>query len=179
MNTSKYVLPINPSPNLPSMASIYWYPSICLFEGTEISEGRGTDNPFCNFGHPSFTNTMFAFTPTSKIGAKEPKFKNQTCYGWNVYNADATIVLKKINNKLQLQYLMDAYKMFSDKNSFFIKPKTTEPTEYFFNKLVGNSELMEQMFQNMQEKDIRKSWQTRLNAFKKIRKKYLLYKDFE
>jgi uncharacterized protein YbbC (DUF1343 family) len=83
------------------MASVYWYPSICLFEGTCITEGRGTENPFCIFGHPSFSNTMFTFTPNSSIGAKEPKFKNLVCYGWNVYNTDAAMVLSQINNKLQ------------------------------------------------------------------------------
>jgi len=175
----KYILPIKPSPNLPSMASVYWYPSICLFEGTCITEGRGTENPFCIFGHPSFSNTMFTFTPNSSIGAKEPKFKNLVCFGWNVYNTNAAMVLSQINNKLQIQYLLESYKMFNDKNTFFIKPKTQTPTDYFFNKLTGSNELMEQLIQNKTEKAIRASWQTKLTAFKKIRKKYLLYKDFE
>ena len=77
---SKYVLPVKPSPNLPTMASIDWYPSSCLFEGTVISEGRGTENPFCIFGHPSFSKTMISFTPISKQGAKEPKFKKTISY---------------------------------------------------------------------------------------------------
>jgi uncharacterized protein YbbC (DUF1343 family) len=176
---SKYILPIKPSPNLPSMASVYWYPSICLFEGTVVSEGRGTENPFCNFGHPSFSNTLFSFIPTSRVGAKEPKFKNQTCYGWNLYNADNTMVLKEINHHLQIKYLIDAYKMFADKNQFFIKPKSENATDYFFNKLAGSNELMNQLQQQKTEIEIRASWQTKLIAFKKIRKKYLLYDDFE
>jgi uncharacterized protein YbbC (DUF1343 family) len=122
---------------------------------------------------------MFTFTPNSSIGAKEPKFKNLVCYGWNVYNTDAAMVLSQINNKLQIQYLLESYKMFNDKNTFFIKPKTQTPTDYFFNKLTGSNELMEQLIQNKTEKAIRASWQTKLTAFKKIRKKYLLYKDFE
>lgn len=176
---SKYILPIKPSPNLPSMASIYWYPSICMFEGTEISEGRGTDNPFCYFGHPSFSNKLFQFTPISKIGAKEPKYKNQICYGWNIYDIDAAKVTSQMNNQLQIKYLLEAYKLFIDKSSFFIKPKIEIATEYFFNKLTGSNQLMEQLQQNKTEKEIRASWQNKLTAFKKIRKKYLLYKDFE
>ncbi|MCX6210474.1 MAG: DUF1343 domain-containing protein [Bacteroidetes bacterium] len=170
---SKYVLPIKPSPNLPTMQSIYWYPSIALFEGTQISEGRGTDNPFCIFGHPSFTDTLFSFTPVSKIGAKDPKYKNQKCFGWNVCH-----YLAQVNDKLQLSYLMNAYKMFVNKEDFFTKPKTDLPTDYFFNKLAGNNTLMQQIKNNLSEIEIRKSWQAKLNAFKKIRKKYLLYKDF-
>ncbi|HVG40113.1 MAG TPA: DUF1343 domain-containing protein, partial [Chitinophagaceae bacterium] len=79
---SKYILPIKPSPNLPDMGSIYWYPSTCFFEGTVLSEGRGTDYPFQLFGHPSLPNTLYRFTPTSREGAKEPKLKDQVCYGW-------------------------------------------------------------------------------------------------
>ena len=176
---SKYVLPVKPSPNLPTMASVYWYPSICLFEGTVISEGRGTENPFCIFGHPSFSKTMFSFTPISKEGAKEPKFKNEICYGWNVFKEDNNVVLKEINNRLQIKYLIDTYKIFADKDKFFIKPKSEAITDYFFNKLAGSSELMNQLQQDKTEQEIRASWKLKLNAFKKIRKKYLMYTDFE
>ena len=176
---SKYVLPVKPSPNLPTMASVYWYPSICLFEGTVISEGRGTENPFCIFGHPSFSKTMFSFTPISKQGAKEPKFKNEICYGWNVFKEDNNVVLKEINNRLQIKYLIDTYKIFADKDKFFIKPKSEAITDYFFNKLAGSSELMNQLQQDKTEQEIRASWKLKLNAFKKIRKKYLMYTDFE
>ena len=176
---SKYVLPVKPSPNLPTMASVYWYPSICLFEGTVISEGRGTENPFCIFGHPSFSKTMFSFTPISKEGAKEPKFKNEICYGWNVFKEDNNAVLKEINHQLQIKYLIDTYKIFADKDKFFIKPKSEAITDYFFNKLAGSSELMNQLQQDKTEQEIRASWKLKLNAFKKIRKKYLLYADFE
>ena len=176
---SKYILPIKPSPNLPTMASIYWYPSTCLFEGTVVSEGRGTEHPFCILGHPSFSSSLFSFTPMSKIGAKEPKFKNQICYGWNLYNVNNTVVVKEINHQLQIKYLIEAYKMFIDKNHFFIKPKSENETDYFFNKLAGSNELMNQLQQQKTEVEIRANWQSKLQSFKKIRKKYLLYEDFE
>jgi uncharacterized protein YbbC (DUF1343 family) len=176
---SKYVLTIKPSPNLPTMASVYWYPSICLFEGTVVSEGRGTENPFCIFGHTSFSDTLFSFTPTSRNGAKDPKLKNQICYGWNLYNTDNKVVLKQINHQVQIKYLIEAYKMFADKSQFFIRPKSDNVTDYFFNKLVGSNELTNQLQQKKTETEIRASWEPKLLAFKKIRKKYLLYKDFE
>lgn len=176
---SKYILPVKPSPNLPTMASIYWYPSICLFEGTAISEGRGTENPFCNFGHPSFSSSMFSFTPIAKEGAKEPKFKNQVCYGWNVYNANNNMVIHELKHQLQIKYLIEAYKMFTDKALFFNKPKSDIITDYFFNKLAGSNELMNQLQQGKTEQEIRQTWKPHIDAFKKIRKKYLLYQDFE
>jgi uncharacterized protein YbbC (DUF1343 family) len=175
---SKYELPIKPSPNLPDMASIYWYASTCYFEGTVLSEGRGTDYPFCIFGHPSLPNNLYAFTPTSRDGAKEPKLKNKLCYGYNLHGSN-TDVLKQVNNKIQLQYLINCYQQFPNKDSFFLAPKSGKPTDYFFNKLAGNSTLMQQIKEGKTEADIRKSWQPALTAFKKIRKKYLLYADFE
>lgn len=178
-HNSKYILPVKPSPNLPTMASIYCYPSICLFEGTIVSEGRGTDNPFCVFGHPNFSKDLYSFTPISKSGAKEPKFKDKICYGWNLFNSDSTIVLNKLNKQLQFGYLINAFKMFYDKENFFIKPKMERAEEYFFNKLAGTDLLMQQIKQGKTEAEIRASWQPKLLAFKQIRKKYLLYKDFE
>lgn len=176
---SKYILPVKPSPNLSTMASVYWYPSIAFFEGTVISEGRGTDNPFCIFGHPSFSDTLYSFTPVSRAGAKEPKFKNQKCFGWNIYNTNNEIVLQQMQNHMQLKYLLEAYKMFTEKESFFIKPKADLPSEYFFNKISGSNELMNQIKTGTSESDIRRSWKNKIDVFKKIRKKYLLYKDFE
>jgi uncharacterized protein YbbC (DUF1343 family) len=175
---SKYLLPIKPSPNLPDMASIYWYASTCFFEGTVLSEGRGTEHPFCIFGHPSLPDTLFAFTPVSKDGANNPKLNGRQCFGWNVYGTNQQ-VLQQTNGKIQLQYLLKAYKLFPVKDNFFIAPKSKKPTDYFFNKLAGNSELMAQIKAGKTEAEIRKSWQPKLKAFKKIRKKYLLYPDFE
>ncbi len=177
---SMYVLPVKPSPNLPDAQSIYWYPSTCFFEGTVLSEGRGTDHPFQIFGHPSLPKNLYKFTPTSRDGAKEPKLKGQVCYGWNVHGP-VDEVLKKVDDKLQLGYLLEAYKLFPDKSKFFLisKKENIQPTDYFFNKLAGNATLMQQIKEGKSETEIRKSWEPQLTAFKQIRKKYLLYPDFE
>ena len=175
---SKYVLPVKPSPNLGTMASVYWYGSNCLFEGTVLSEGRGTDFPFAVFGHPSLPKTLYAFTPTSRDGAKEPKLKDQLCYGWNLAGTDKE-VLQKVDNKIQLSYLLEAYKLFPEKEKFFITPKSGKPTDYFFNKLAGNDALQKQIIAGASEKEIRASWKKDIDVFKAIRKKYLLYTDFE
>ncbi|MBC7650602.1 MAG: DUF1343 domain-containing protein [Deinococcales bacterium] len=175
---SKYILPIKPSPNLPDMASIYWYASTCFFEGTVLSEGRGTEHPFCIFGHPKLPDSLYAFTPMATAGASNPKLNGSKCFGWNVFGTNQQ-VLQQTNGKLQLQYLLKAYQLFPVKDSFFIQPKSKKPVDYFFNKLAGNSELMAQIKAGKSEAEIRNSWQPKLQAFKKIRKKYLLYEDFE
>jgi uncharacterized protein YbbC (DUF1343 family) len=176
---STYILPVKPSPNLPHIQSIYWYASTCFFEGTVLSEGRGTDHPFCIFGHPNIAKEgKFSFTPTSRDGAKEPKLKNQLSYGWNLYNADAKKVLKELNNQIQISYLIEAYKAYPDKANFFLKAKSGKAEDFFFNKLAGNSSLMQQLMDGKTEVEIRASWQPALDKFKVIRKKYLLYEDF-
>jgi uncharacterized protein YbbC (DUF1343 family) len=167
---SRYQLPVKPSPNLPDMGSVYWYPSTCFFEGTNISEGRGTDEPFQIFGAPSLPANLYAFTPVSKPGATSPKYVNQRCYGWNISG------IKADAHSINLHYLLEAYKLYPVKDSFFIKSKSGE---YFFNKLAGNSILMQQIKDGKTEAEIRASWQPLLNKFKQIRKKYLLYEDFE
>lgn len=177
---SKYILPVKPSPNLPEIQSVYWYPSICFFEATAVSEGRGTSKPFEIFGHPSFPKDMYRFIPRSMPGATDPKLKDQVCYGWNV-SGSVDEVLKKTNNHIRLFYLLQAYKFFPDKSNFFTKPKKTDaqPEDYGFNRLAGNAELMQQIKQGKSEVEIRKTWQPKLNEFKKIRKRYLMYPDFE
>jgi len=175
---SKYELPIKPSPNLPDMGSIYWYGSTCFFEGTILSEGRGTEHPFAIFGHPSLPKTLQPFTPISRDGAKEPKLKDQLCYGWNL-SGNAKNVLQAMGGKVQVKYLLEAYQLYPDKEKFFLKPSNGKPTAYFFNKLAGNSELMAQVIAGKTELEIRQSWEPKLKAFKAIRKKYLLYPDFE
>jgi uncharacterized protein YbbC (DUF1343 family) len=175
---SFYELPVKPSPNLPDMTSVYLYPSICFFEGTVLSEGRGTPTPFQVFGHPSLPSNLYAFTPVSRDGAKDPKLKNQRCYGWNLSGTpEQTRTL--VGEKLQLKWMLEAYRLFPDKKSFFLPSKNGKPEDYFFNKLAGNSELMQQIIDVKSEESIRYSWQKDIDAFKKIRKKYLLYKDFE
>jgi uncharacterized protein YbbC (DUF1343 family) len=170
-HNTRYVLPVNPSPNLKEMQSIYWYPTTCLFEGTVLSEGRGTDKPFQVFGHPTLPKKLYSFTPKPNEGAKSSKCFNQTCYGWNLSGSEAE-VLKKVNKKIQLGYLIEAYKLFPGKDSFFLKNN-------FFNKLAGNDVLMKQIKDGLSEEDIRKSWESGLKRFKYIRNKYLLYTDFE
>ncbi len=174
---SKYTLPIKPSPNLPDMSAIYLYGSTCYFEGTVFSEGRGTEHPFSIFGHPSLSNQMYAFTPISRDGAKEPKLKNKLCYGWNLYD-DGKAVAKKLNNQINIDYLVKAYQLFPQKDSFFLRPKSGNATDYFFNKLAGNNELREQLIAGKTSAEIKASWKPKLKEFKIIRKKYLLYKDF-
>ena len=170
-HTSKYVLPVRPSPNLPEIQSIYLYPSTCFFEGTVLSEGRGTDKPFQVFGHPKLPNNLYSFTPTSREGAKNPKLLNKLCYGWNLHGTPGE-VLEKVDNRIQLKWLIEAYRLFPDKDSFFLKNN-------FINLLAGNDILKKQIQEQLPETEIRKSWQPGLESFKAIRKKYLLYKDFE
>ena len=168
---SKYDLPVKPSPNLPEMQSIYLYPSTCLFEGTALSEGRGTDMPFQIFGHPLLPRNLYSFVPKPNEGAKSSKHYYETCYGWNLHGT-ADDVLKKVDNHVQLKWLIEAYKLFPGKDSFFLKTNS-------FNRLAGNDILMQQIKDGVSEKEIRKSWEDGLMKFKAIRRKYLLYEDFE
>ncbi|WP_447641071.1 MULTISPECIES: exo-beta-N-acetylmuramidase NamZ family protein [Chitinophagaceae] len=168
-----YTLPVKPSPNLPTMSAIYWYASTCFFEGTNLSEGRGTEHPFTTFGHPDLPKALFSFTPSSRPGAKSSKLYDQTCYGWDITDTP-------MPQHIDLKWLIQAYQLFPDKNKFFLMPKdTTKPENFFFNKLAGNDILMQQIKNNISESEIRASWQAGLAQFKAIRKKYLLYRDFE
>ena len=177
-HNSKYILPVRPSPNLPNMQSIYLYPSTCFFEGTTLSEGRGTDKPFRIFGAPSLPKNLYSFTPNPTEGAMNSKHYGEVCYGWNLSGTPSE-VLKKVDNKVQLKWLMEAYRLFPQKDSFFILPKSGKMENSFFDKLAGNNDLWQQIKNGKTENEIRASWQPKLNEFKKIRKKYLLYKDFE
>jgi len=176
-HNSKYVLPVKPSPNLPDIQSIYLYPSTCFFEGTTLSEGRGTAHPFQIFGAPSLPKNLYSFTPKPTEGAKSSKHYGEVCYGWNLSGSPKE-VLNKVDNKVQLKWLMEAYKLFPDKSNFFIVPKSGNMENSFFDKLAGNNELWQQIKNGVSEKDIRKSWEPALSQYKEIRKKYLLYKDF-
>ncbi len=168
---SKYVLPVMPSPNLKTMQSIYLYPSTCLIEGTVLSEGRGTDYPFQIFGHPSLPKNLYSFVPKPNLGSKSSKCFYQTCYGWFI-NGNNEEILKIVDGKIQLKYILDAYKLFPGKDSFFLKNN-------FIDKLAGNSIFQQQVKKGKTEKEIKQSWQPGLVKFKAIRKKYLLYNDFE
>jgi len=176
-HNSKYVLPVKPSPNLPDIQSIYLYPSTCFFEGTTLSEGRGTAHPFQIFGAPSLPKNLYSFTPKPTEGAKSSKHYGEVCYGWNLSGSPKE-VLKKVDNKVQLKWLMEAYRLFPDKDNFFIVPKSGNMENSFFDKLAGNNELWQQIKNGVSENEIRKSWEPALGQYKQIRKKYLLYKDF-
>jgi len=166
---SLYTLPVKPSPNLPDMASVYLYPSTCFFEGTVLSEGRGTPKAFQVFGHPSLPHELISFTPVSREGAKHPKLENQICYGWDLSGTPEE-VLKKVDGKVQIKWLVEAYKLFPDKNNFFL-------ANNYINRLAGTDQLAQQIKDGKSEIEIRKSWQPGLEAFKKIRKKYLIYAE--
>lgn len=175
---TNYELPVKPSPNLPNIQSIWLYPSTCFFEGTVLSEGRGTNKQFQIFGHPSLPKTLISFTPRSMEGAKTPKLQDKLCYGWDVSGTKEK-VLQTVDNKIQLKWLLDAYKLFPNKEEFFLPAASGKPADFFFNKLAGNSKLMQQIKEGKTEEEIRNSWEPALSRFKTIRKKYLMYKDFE
>ncbi|RPD38036.1 exo-beta-N-acetylmuramidase NamZ family protein [Chitinophaga barathri] len=156
-----YVITIPPSPNLRTMNAIHHYPAVCLFEGTAVSLGRGTDKPFEVYGHPSFPKNLYSFTPRSVPGAKSPVLMDSICYGY-----DLSIPRKALEGGVNLQYLINAYKLFPDKDKFF---------NAFFNKLAGNAELQAQIKAGKSAQAIYKSWEPGLKKFKKIRSKYLLY----
>lgn len=176
-HNSRYQLPVKPSPNLPEIQSIYWYPSTCFFEGTVISEGRGTPKPFQMVGHPALPNNLYAFVPEWRDYLKDIRPYGKTCYGWNL-SGTPEAVLQQVNNRLQLKYLLEAYRLFPDKSQFFILPKSGREQDAFFNSLAGNYTLMQQIKAGKTEAEIRSSWEPALSRFKAIRKKYLLYPDF-
>ncbi|MGY8942608.1 MAG: exo-beta-N-acetylmuramidase NamZ family protein [Flavobacteriales bacterium] len=156
---TKYSVPIKPSPNLPNDKSINLYPSLCFFEGTNVSAGRGTEMQFQVYGSPYITKSSFTFTPQANEGSKYPKYKKQRCFGEDLRTA-------KNLNKLDLSYLLKAYQQNTSKEFF----------NTFFTKLAGTERLQEQIEQGLSEKEIRKTWVQDIISFKKIRKKYLLYK---
>ena len=155
-----YKLPINPSPNLPNSRSINLYPSLCLFEGTNISVGRGTEYPFQQFGSP-YLKSNYDFTPISKKGSKKPKYQNEKCYGTDLrFQED---YLTEIN----LRWLIESYEKSPNKDKFF---------NTFFDKLAGTDKLRIQIIERKSPKEIKLSWIEGLKKFKEIRQKYLLYK---
>lgn len=168
-HTNYYILPIKPSPNLCNMNAVYLYPSLCLFEGTIVSVGRGTQKPFQILGHPLLDSTDITFTPISIKGMSEnPPYRDQVCYGYDL--SEFSIAILRAENKLNLFWIIDLHKRLSIKTSFF---------NNFFDKLAGNDTLRKQIIAGKSEEEIRNSWQNDLKKFKEIRKKYLLYVDFE
>ena len=163
---SFYSLPVKPSPNLPNDRAVSLYPSLAFFEGTVISAGRGTNKPFQLYGAPGYRVKKFSFVPKSRPGARYPKFKGRRCYGVDLSRTD--IKKHRVNQKLNLGYLRDAYANTPNKKGFFLKNR-------FIDKLAGSDQLRRQIRSGVSEKMIRKSWEKDLEKFKKIRKKYLLY----
>ena len=163
-HNKEYKLPIRPSPNLPNQQSILLYPSLCLFEQTIVSIGRGTPYPFQVIGHPNYDNKSFSFTPKSVTEESKPKLENEKCFG---------IDLKKIKVKkeLNIKYLIDFYNRLKSTNSDFFGKN--------FYRIAGNKILENQIKNGISEREIRLSWKADIDNYKKIRKKYLLYKDFE
>ena len=166
-HAKKYKLPVAPSPNLRTMGAVYAYPSLCLFEGTVVSVGRGTEFPFQQYGHPDLDSTKYtySFTPKSGEGAKSPPYDGKRCHGEMIGKGNADI-LQIIDGKLYLGWLINAYAYYPDREKFF---------NGFFVKLAGSPELGTSIKNGMQETEIRKMWQPALDSFKKVRKKYLLY----
>jgi len=166
-HSDKYVLPVNPSPNLNTNQSVLLYPSLCLFEGTVLSVGRGTYNPFVQVGHPLLKGKYtYKFTPVSIPGMSEdPPQKSQVCYGIDLknYNTDAL----RVTGKLNLTWLIELYKAYPDKSHFF---------NAYFTKLAGTDKLKKQIEAGESEQQIRDSWEPALSKYKTMRHKYLLYK---
>ncbi len=159
-----YRLPVRPSPNLPDMITVYLYPSLCFFEGTFMSVGRGTAKPFRLIGHPDYHAGDISFTPVSIPGAAiNPPHRDVLCHGFDFsYLADSVL----INKRIYLQPLIEAAHFFKHRPDFFNR---------FFDRLAGTDQLRKQILAGLSEYEIRESWQPDLERFRKMRKAYLLY----
>jgi uncharacterized protein YbbC (DUF1343 family) len=154
-----YSLPVKPSPNLPNDQAINLYASLCLFEGTNVSVGRGTEKQFQIYGSPFLPKSNFSFTPIPNFGAKEPMHKDLLCYGEDLSG------IAKVK-QLELKWLIKAYQTTADKSKFF---------NSFFTKLAGTKKLQQQIESGISEIEIRKSWEKGITDFKEKRKTYLIY----
>ena len=162
---TRYVLPIAPSPNLPTQHSIYLYPSICLFEGTVCSLGRGTEHPFECYGHPDYSGGDFTFTPRSMAGAKNPPLKDRLCHGRDLRGIDDETI---ISRGLDLEYVIDAYRNLSLGEAFFTP---------MFEKLIGVDYVRKMIIEGCTAEEIRAEWQPDVERFRQLRRKYLLYDE--
>ena len=159
-----YELPVRPSPNLPNMAAVYLYPSLGLFEGTVVSVGRGTDQPFQCIGYPGNPVGNFRFTPGSRPGAQDPPYRDQECRGVDLREFGG--FYPRLRGALYLQWLIGLYEEAPDQQEFFTP---------FFDKLAGGPVLRQQVQAGWDEERIRSSWQHDLEAFRRLRERYLLY----
>ncbi len=160
-----YELPVKPSPNLPDQNSVYLYPSLCFFEGTAVSPGRGTPSPFQLFGSPDLPDRGFSFVPESMPGAKDPPYRGRRCYGTDLRNAIKDKIVP--SPRIRLEWLISAYRDYPVKDKFFTS---------YFDVLASGPELREQIIRGMGADEIRGTWKEGLSEFAKIRDKYLLYK---
>jgi uncharacterized protein YbbC (DUF1343 family) len=163
-----YSLAVPPSPNLPNMRAVYLYPSLCFFEGTVISVGRGTDHPFQWFGHPDLPAPVI-FTPQPNAGAPRPKLEGKACRGIDLHQIDPLSVRE--SRQLDLGWLVETYRQFPDPEAFFLE-------NGFIDKLAGTASLREQIVQGRNAEEIRESWQAGLKAYREKVKPYLLYEGF-
>lgn len=168
-----YTLPVKPSPNLNTQQSILLYPSTCLFEGAALNHGRGTYFPFTVLGAPDLKGKYsFSFTPVGIPGmAETPLYMNKVCYGLDLRNYDVEKLRK--SKKINIQWMMELYKAFPDKERFFDSRQSNEMGN--IDKLSGTTLFRQQIMAGTSEEDIRKSWEPGLTDFKKMRKKYLIY----
>jgi uncharacterized protein YbbC (DUF1343 family) len=166
-----YSLPVKPSPNLPNNQAIALYPSLCPFEGTSVSVGRGTDFPFQIIGSPTTKNLKFRFMPHSMKGSdKHPLHQDAYCYGLNLSSE------KNIPKGFSLQYVIQFYNYFQNLTKHAEKEFFTRP--HWFDLLMGTNQVRLDILKNKTEEQIRSAWQKKLNQYKEIRKKYLLYEDY-
>ena len=168
-----YTLPVAPSPNLPTQQSVLLYPSLCLFEGSIISQGRGTHFPFEVLGSPALKGIYnFSFTPVSMPGMSEtPLHMNETCYGIDLRNYD-TEALRK-SKRIHIEWMLDFYKAYPYKDKFFDRTQSAQMGD--IDKLAGSYEFRKQVIEGKTAAEIRTSWEPGLSQFKVMRKKYLLY----
>ncbi len=164
-HSTRYTLPIAPSPNLKSQRAIYLYPSTCLFEGTVCSLGRGTDAPFEMYGHPQMKDCSYTFTPRSTAGAKNPPLKDKLCYGVDLRDVDCEEVVAAGFN---LEYVIDAYHKTNLGEKFFTP---------FFEKLTGVEYIRTMIIEGKTAAEIRERWQDDVRRFKTLRRRYLLYQE--
>lgn len=162
---TRYTLPVAPSPNLPNMKSVYLYPSLCYFEATAVSLGRGTDKPFQQFGHPDMKGYSYSFTPESREGAKNPPQLGRVCYGRDLSTLPDTAIWA---SQIDLSYLIDAYHSLGQGDKFFTS---------FFEKLIGVDYVRQMIEEGRSADDIRTRWQEDVEKFKQMRRKYLLYEE--
>jgi uncharacterized protein YbbC (DUF1343 family) len=174
-HASEYVLPVPPSPNLNTLLAIQLYPSLCLFEGTVISLGRGTQRPFTMLGAPALAGKYeYSFTPVSIPGMSEhPLYQDSVCFGLNFGNTDLETL--RVKRQIDLHWLFEFYKAYPDKKVFFDASRSNQIGN--FDKLAGTHKLRKQIIEGASEQTIRQSWEPALSHFKSKRKKYLIYPE--